>query len=76
MVVTIVRIESIDGSLSVYDSSVLSSSVSFTLASEVRVIDLGREDSAWKKVKREEKKRGWTEKRGKWDWTNEETRTD
>ncbi|CAN6933341.1 unnamed protein product [Brassica oleracea] len=42
MVVTIVRIESIDGSLSVYDSSVLSSSVSFTLASEVRVIDLGR----------------------------------
>ncbi|WZZ88237.1 hypothetical protein YC2023_116816 [Brassica napus] len=42
MVVTIVRIESIDGSLSVYDSPVPSSSVSFTLVSEVRVIDLGR----------------------------------
>ncbi|CAF1745371.1 unnamed protein product [Brassica oleracea var. botrytis] len=76
MVVTIVRIESIDGSLSVYDSPVPSSSVSFTLVSEVRVIDLGREDSAWKKVKREEKKRGWAEKRGKWYWTEEETRMD
>lgn len=28
---------------------------------------------AWKKVKRAEKKRCWTDKRGKWDWTEEET---